>query len=166
MITEKMPETEEREYIRKFLDAVKKATEKPAQSWIGVDYGESSRTVRLLAEQGVRYVCDWANNEQPYHMKVPVGRMVSLPPLLDLDDSYTRHGRKISITLEACHAKEVIEQAFARYGTPEIVNTDQGSQFTAEEFTATPCWTRAASCPWTVAGPGGTTCSLSACGVA
>ena len=23
----------------------------------------------------------------------------------------------------------------ARYGTPEIVNTDQGSQFTAEEFT-------------------------------
>jgi hypothetical protein len=25
---------------------------------------------------------------------------------------------------------------FARYGTPEIVNTDQGSQFTAEEFTS------------------------------
>jgi putative transposase len=29
----------------------------------------------------------------------------------------------------------VIEQALAKYGTPEIVNTDQGSQFTAEEFT-------------------------------
>ena len=42
---------------------------------------------------------------------------------------------KVAITLEACHAREVIEQAFARYGTPEIVNTDQGSQFTAEEFT-------------------------------
>ena len=42
---------------------------------------------------------------------------------------------KVAITLEACHATEVIEQAFARYGTPEIVNTDQGSQFTAEEFT-------------------------------
>ena len=42
---------------------------------------------------------------------------------------------KVAITLEAIHAKEVIEQAFARYGTPEIVNTDQGSQFTAEEFT-------------------------------
>jgi putative transposase len=42
---------------------------------------------------------------------------------------------KVAITLEACHAKEIIEQAFARYGTPEIVNTDQGSQFTAEEFT-------------------------------
>ena len=43
---------------------------------------------------------------------------------------------KVSITMEAIHAVEVIEQAFARYGTPEIVNTDQGSQFTAEEFTS------------------------------
>ena len=42
---------------------------------------------------------------------------------------------KVAITLEAVHAKEVIEQAFARYGVPQIVNTDQGSQFTAEEFT-------------------------------
>jgi putative transposase len=42
---------------------------------------------------------------------------------------------KVAITLEACHAKEIIEQAFARYGLPEIVNTDQGSQFTADEFT-------------------------------
>jgi putative transposase len=41
---------------------------------------------------------------------------------------------KVTITLEACHAKEVIEQAFLRHGTPQIVNTDQGSQFTAMEF--------------------------------
>jgi putative transposase len=43
---------------------------------------------------------------------------------------------KVAITLEAVHAREVIEHAFARYGAPEIVNTDQGSQFTAEEFTS------------------------------
>jgi putative transposase len=42
---------------------------------------------------------------------------------------------RVAITLEAIHAKEVIEQALAHYGAPEIVNTDQGSQFTAEEFT-------------------------------
>ena len=35
----------------------------------------------------------------------------------------------------ACHAKEIIAQAFARFGVPAIINTDQGSQFTAEEFT-------------------------------
>jgi putative transposase len=42
---------------------------------------------------------------------------------------------KVAITLEACHAREIIDEAFARFGKPEIVNTDQGSQFTAEEFT-------------------------------
>jgi len=42
---------------------------------------------------------------------------------------------KVAVTLEACHATEIIEQAFALFGTPEIVNTDQGSQFTAETFT-------------------------------
>ena len=43
---------------------------------------------------------------------------------------------KVATTLEACHAQEIVQQALARHGTPEIVNTDQGSQFTAQEFTA------------------------------
>ncbi len=41
---------------------------------------------------------------------------------------------KVAITLEACHAVQVLEEAFNRYGSPEIVNTDQGSQFTAQAF--------------------------------
>lgn len=40
----------------------------------------------------------------------------------------------MGITLEACHAVDVLQEAFSRYGTPDIVNTDQGSQFTAIEF--------------------------------
>jgi putative transposase len=42
---------------------------------------------------------------------------------------------KVATSLEACHAKEIMQEAIAKYGAPEIVNTDQGSQFTAEEFT-------------------------------
>jgi len=42
---------------------------------------------------------------------------------------------KVATTLEACHAREIMQKALARHGTPEIVNTDQGSQFTAQEFT-------------------------------
>lgn len=41
---------------------------------------------------------------------------------------------KLATTLEACHAVEIVEQAVHRFGTPEIINTDQGSQFTAVEF--------------------------------
>ncbi|MGR8023603.1 IS3 family transposase [Burkholderia cenocepacia] len=42
---------------------------------------------------------------------------------------------RVAITLEATHAVEALEEAFARYGLPDIVNTDQGSQFTASAFT-------------------------------
>lgn len=42
---------------------------------------------------------------------------------------------RVAITLEAVHAVEALEEAIARYGLPEIVNTDQGSQFTANAFT-------------------------------
>jgi putative transposase len=42
---------------------------------------------------------------------------------------------RVAITMEAMHAVEALEEAFAKYGQPEIVNTDQGSQFTATVFT-------------------------------
>lgn len=38
------------------------------------------------------------------------------------------------MTTEFC--LEALQEALRRYGTPEIFNTDQGSQFTAEDFTA------------------------------
>ena len=41
---------------------------------------------------------------------------------------------RLSISLAADAAVEVLQEAIARYGTPEIMNTDQGSQFTASAF--------------------------------
>ena len=43
----------------------------------------------------------------------------------------------VAITLETCHAVAVLQEAFTRHGKPEIVNTDQGSQFTAQAFVQT-----------------------------
>jgi putative transposase len=42
---------------------------------------------------------------------------------------------RLSITLETAFCIEALEEALARYGRPEIVNTDQGSQFTSTAFT-------------------------------
>ena len=44
---------------------------------------------------------------------------------------------RLSNTLAADFCVDALEQALARYGRPEIFNTDQGSQFTSEEFTDT-----------------------------
>jgi putative transposase len=41
----------------------------------------------------------------------------------------------VSITMEAAFCVEVLEDALAKHGKPEIFNTDQGSQFTGAAFT-------------------------------
>ncbi|WP_173405893.1 IS3 family transposase [Brucella intermedia] len=43
---------------------------------------------------------------------------------------------RLSITMEADFCIEAVEEALARYGKPDIFNTDQGSQFTSIDFTA------------------------------
>jgi putative transposase len=42
---------------------------------------------------------------------------------------------RLSNTLDTPFYVEALEEALRRYGTPEIFNTDQGSQFTSEAFT-------------------------------
>lgn len=41
---------------------------------------------------------------------------------------------RISNTMEARFCVDCLEEALQRYGTPEIFNTDQGSQFTSDAF--------------------------------
>jgi putative transposase len=43
---------------------------------------------------------------------------------------------RLSITLEADFCIEALEEALARFGKPDIFNTDQGSQFTSIKFTS------------------------------
>ena len=42
---------------------------------------------------------------------------------------------RVSNTIDNGFCLEALEEAIARYGTPEIFNTDQGSQFTSDAFT-------------------------------
>lgn len=51
-------------------------------------------------------------------------------------DVYSRRilAHRVAITLEAVHAVDALQEAYRRFGKPDIVNTDQGSQFTAQEF--------------------------------
>jgi putative transposase len=44
---------------------------------------------------------------------------------------------RLSNTLDSSFCVDALEEAIAKYGCPEIFNTDQGSQFTAEAFTDT-----------------------------
>jgi peptidoglycan/xylan/chitin deacetylase (PgdA/CDA1 family) len=97
MITSRMPEDEERAYILKSIEAVTRATRVAPAGWVGPEYGESPNTPRLLAEAGIRYVCDWSNDEQPYRLTVPHGTLYSLPVALPLDDINALWDRRIDV---------------------------------------------------------------------
>lgn len=43
---------------------------------------------------------------------------------------------RVSIMMEAAFCVEALEEALGKYGQPDIFNSDQGSQFTSEAFTA------------------------------
>ena len=43
---------------------------------------------------------------------------------------------RLSNTMEASFCIDAVEEALAKYGCPQIFNTDQGSQFTSAEFTS------------------------------
>lgn len=45
------------------------------------------------------------------------------------------HVHRVAITLEVVYAVDASEEAFARYGLPDVVNIDQGGQLTAGAFT-------------------------------
>ena len=53
-------------------------------------------------------------------------------------DWYSRRvlSHRVSITMDTDFCIEVLEEALARHGRPEIFNTDQGSQLTSAAFTA------------------------------
>ena len=57
--------------------------------------------------------------------------------LVAVMDWATRHvlAWRLSNTMDARFCVEALTEALARYGKPEIFNTDQGSQFTSFEFT-------------------------------
>lgn len=66
------------------------------------------------------------------YIPMPKGYMY----LVVIIDLYSRYivGWSLSNTMEASWVVSVLKTAISRHGKPEIINTDQGSQFTSEEY--------------------------------
>ena len=63
--------------------------------WSGPAFQETPHTPARLAAEGIRYVCDWGNDEQPYKMTPKTGELYSLGVNAYLDDNYIHlHGRR------------------------------------------------------------------------
>lgn len=80
-------EKDERETIRRTIQVIKETTGKAPRGWMGPGLAETFDTPDILAEEGIEYVCDWVNDDQPYPMKVKKGTLISIPYTMEINDS-------------------------------------------------------------------------------
>jgi peptidoglycan/xylan/chitin deacetylase (PgdA/CDA1 family) len=79
-----MTQEEERAYLTEVVDTIEAATGRRPRGWLGPALTETFETPSLLAELGLQYTLDWANDEQPYELAVP--GMYSVPYSIELND--------------------------------------------------------------------------------
>lgn len=67
---------------------------------------------------------------------IPMARgFMYLAAIIDLHSRYVVNWA-LSNTMEAGWVVQLVKEAIERYGAPEILNSDQGSQFTSEDYIA------------------------------
>ena len=78
-----VPVYEERILIGKSLDALEAATGVRPKGWLSIARSQSWNTPDLLKEAGVRYCCDWVNDELPFRFN---NGLINLPLNHELSD--------------------------------------------------------------------------------
>jgi peptidoglycan/xylan/chitin deacetylase (PgdA/CDA1 family) len=103
-------EPDERAVIRRTIETIQESTGVAPRGWMGPGLAETFDTPDILAEEGIEYVCDWCNDDQPYYMKVKQGSLVSVPYTVELND--------IPIYLVQHHrSPEIFERARDQFDT-------------------------------------------------
>ncbi|MGZ5165220.1 MAG: polysaccharide deacetylase family protein [Burkholderiales bacterium] len=108
-ITSLMSEAEERDYIGRSIDALRKATGKAPAGWLSPEHSQSTRTPKILAEMGVRYCCDLPNDEQPYRLHTPSGELFALPCMIEIGDTVGHYNRKLPLQRWVQMVNETVE---------------------------------------------------------
>jgi len=81
-----MTPDQERELIRDSIDTIKKHTGQKLDGWLAPALTYTDRTMDLVAEMGLSYVCDLFHDDQPGPVKVKQGKLTSMPYSLEMND--------------------------------------------------------------------------------
>ena len=87
-------EAKERDVIRRTLDVYEDAVGKPAKGWLSSSLRSTLNTIDILAEEGLYFITDLLNDDQPYMVKTRSGKpMVSVSYTSEVNDfSFLRQG--------------------------------------------------------------------------
>jgi len=92
-----MDGSQERDAVRATIDHIEMASGKRPVGWLGAGLAETWDTLDYLAEAGIRYVCDWVNDDQPYLFEIGNPPLVSLPYSVQTNDVPAYFEMKVSV---------------------------------------------------------------------
>jgi allantoinase len=81
-----LDEDEERAFYRDCIDSLRRHTGQQLKGMLGPAVSNSVRTPDLMAEAGLLYHADWMHDDQPVPLRTEVGRLVSVPYSVELND--------------------------------------------------------------------------------
>lgn len=81
-----VPADQEPAVIRASLDRIEAASGVRPAGWLGSGLQETWNTLDYLAQEGVEYVADWVNDDQPYRMQLGTQALVSIPYSMEIND--------------------------------------------------------------------------------
>ena len=81
-----MTEEQERAVIQDSIDTIREHTGQKLDGWLAPALTYTDRTLALVAEMGLSYVCDLFHDDQPTPLNVPKGKLISLPYSLEMND--------------------------------------------------------------------------------
>ena len=119
-MSRRLPPGEEPRVIERTLATIAKASGKRPVGWLGSGLQETWDTVDLLAANGVEYVADWVNDDQPYAMSLDGGKSIlSVPYSHEINDkpAFENHHRSADEFRDMiCRAFDVLYREGAESG--------------------------------------------------
>ena len=77
---------DQRAAIREAVQILTKFTGRKPKGWLGPGLTETWETLDILKAEGIEYVSDWVNDDQPYEVRTTAGTLVQVPYTIELND--------------------------------------------------------------------------------
>jgi len=102
----------ETKLIQDALSVYKETVGRPARGWLSSSLRSTTQTADILVEEGLSFICDYMNDEQPYMINTPTGQIVSTPYSVEINDFTFFHRRGMSTTAVLELLKEQFDQLY------------------------------------------------------
>lgn len=106
----------ENDLISRSLEVLRRVTAQPVDGWLSPSRSQSENTPDLLASNGVRYMCDWINDDMPYAFRTSAGEITAMPLSMELEDRFIIQGNLHSETEYADQVIDAFDYLYAEAG--------------------------------------------------